>query len=368
VRRIRFGVVGVGDVAQRDYLPEWHRLDGRAELIAVCGRTTGRIASVARRFGAARATTSVEEVVSAPDIDAVVNLTPIQAHVDVTLAALEAGKHVYSEKPVAQSVADAERIGRTADEAGLVVVAAPSVLLFPQLRVAARIVADGDLGAIYSARAHAFAGVPPWEGYASDPSPYFLSGSGPLYDMAVYPLHALTGLLGPVRRVAALSQRTRDGFSVLEGEFAGVTVPVEVDDNWHLLLAFAAGALASVQANSCAACAAAPELELQGERGTVALSLLDVAEPVRLIVDDEESERRVEHVRAQGPDHLLGIEHLIDCIARRELPVPSVAHAVHVLDALAAAEASVCEGRAVDVGSTFPRRSFAAPPTAAHAR
>jgi predicted dehydrogenase len=358
---VRLGVIGVGDVAQRDYLPEWRRLDGRAEVVVACGRTAVRVQDVARQFGAARWTTSFEEVVSAPDIDAIINLTPIQLHSTVTLAALSRGKHVYSEKPVAGSAADAETIRLQAEHSGLVVVAAPSVLLFPQLRLAGQLLAEGTLGAIHSAFGLAFAGVPPWAGYMSDPSPYFVAGGGPLYDMAVYPIHALTGLLGPVRRVSALSARTRDHFRVVDGEFADLLVNVEVDDNWHLLLELASGALASVQANSCTAGALAPELELQGERGTLALSLFDVAEPVRLVIDGEVSDRHVQHARASGPDHLLGIEHLVDCITRGEVPLPSVAHAGHVLDVLAAAEQSVRDSRTVDVSSSFPQRALFSP-------
>jgi predicted dehydrogenase len=82
---------------------------------------------------------------------------------------------------------------------------------------------------------------------------------------------------------------------------------------------------------------------------------------VQIIVDGESSKRPVQHVRAQGPDHLLGVEHLIDCIERGERPVASVAHAVHVLDILAAAEASAREGRSVEVNSTFQHRALAAP-------
>ena len=117
---------------------------------------------------------------------------------------------MYSEKPLAPTVAEVDRIARAAETHALVVVAAPSVLLFPQVRRALELVQTGALGKIHLARGQALGGIPPWEGYLSDPTPFFAQLGGPLSDMAVYPLHALTGLLGPVRRVTALAARTRD--------------------------------------------------------------------------------------------------------------------------------------------------------------
>ena len=208
---------------------------------------------------------------------------------------------------------------------------------------------------MFTARGHGQGGVPPWDGYHSDPSPYFARNGGPLVDMAVYPLHALTGLLGPVREVCALSARTRSSFDVVEGPFAGTTIPVEAADAWHLVLRLAEGALASVEANNCAADALAPELELRGERGVLGISLLDVSEPVRLRVDGEDRSETVPHDRAAGPDHLLGVEHLADCVEQGAEPVVSVEHALHVIEVLEAAALSATEGRGVFVDSDFRR-------------
>jgi predicted dehydrogenase len=354
--RFGVGVVGVGDVAQRDYLPELHRLDGRVTLAVACGRTPERARAVAERWGC-RWTTSYAEVAEAPDVQIVLNLTPGPVHAAVTLAALRAGKSVYTEKPLAQTRSDVAAIAREAErQPGAVVVAAPCVLLFPQVRRLQALFDDGVLGAVHSARGLAFGGVPPWPGFVSDPQPYFVEGSGPLLDMAVYPLHALTGLVGPVRRVAAFSSRTRESFVVEEGPYAGRRVRVDVDDDWHLLLELANGTLAQVQANFSGAGALAPEFELHGERGVAGISLLDGSAPIQLVVDGEARSLPVEHVRESGPDHLLGVEHLVDCLERGTPPVLSVEHAAHVLDILFAAARSGREGHAVDIGSTFTRQ------------
>ena len=356
---LRLAIVGVGDVAQRDYLPELGRLAGRVETVVACSRTAERARDVASRFGIPRWTTSYSEAVATDDVDAVLNLTPFSLHGGVTLAALAAGKHVYSEKPLALTSAEARVIGEEAERNGCVVVAAPSVLLFPQVRRAKEIVESGELGRIFTARGHGQGGVPPWEGFISDPSPYFARGGGPLVDMAVYPLHALTGLLAPVRDVCALSVKTRESFDIVEGPFAGTSVPVEAQDAWHLLLRLADGTLASVEAENCASGAFAPELELRGERGVLGLGLLDVSEPLRLEVDGDDRTEVVPHERSAGPDHLLGVEHLVDCVEQGLEPIAGVAHARHVIEVLEAAVLSAADGRAASVESDFRQTTVA---------
>lgn len=349
---IRLAVIGVGDVAQRDYLPEFGRLRDCATIGVVCARTPERASAIAAAAGAQRWSTDYREVVAAADVDAVVNLTPVFEHHRITRAALEAGKHVYSEKPLGLTAAEARDLDAEAARCGLVLVAAPSVLLFPQVVHVRELVESGALGTVRAATARAFGGIPPWVGYHSDPTPFFAAASGPLVDMAVYPLHALTGLLGPARRVAALSQRTRTSFTVAEGPQAGKIVPVESDDLWQLLLELD-GCLAAVEANFATIDSSAPECELRGDRGAVAFSLLNVGAPVSVLLDDGEGWRDVEvpHARDAGPDHILGVEHLVACIRSGAEPIPSAGHAAHVLDILEAARSAAGSATAVAPGA-----------------
>jgi len=345
---LRLGVIGPGDVAERDYLPEMGRLAGRAGIAAFASRDGERARAAASRWGGT-AYAGYADLLGDPAVDAILNLTPIGLHAEVTLAALAAGKHVYSEKPLAGGVAEARAIRDAASERRLVLVCAPCVMLFPQVVHAAEVLASGAVGAPSSVRASAFGGAPPWEGYASDPSPFFSVDGGPLVDMAVYPLAAIAGLVAPVGRVAAVSSRTREAFDVTEGPAAGRRVPVEVDDNWQLVLELNGGVPASVEANFCAQATAAPELEIRGDAGTLALSLLDVSEPVRLFAEGEWHETRVPHEREAGPDHLLGVEQLVDCVATGSEPSLSADRAIHVLAVVASARRAAGVGRFVDV-------------------
>lgn len=353
--KLKLAFLGVGDVAQRDYLPELKRLRDRVELVAVCGRTEQRPRAVAAQYGIPNWYTDYQRMLAESDADAVVNLTPMQLHAETNLAALEAGKHVYTEKPVATTVKQAQRIREEARRRGLKLVCAPCVMLFPQVVYAKKLLAEGAIGEVYSARGHGHGGVPPWSGYQSDPSPFFARGGGPAMDMGVYPLHALTGLLGPATRVSAMAAQARTGFTVRDGPAEGKHVPVEVEDNWHMLLDLSAGRLASVDANNVVRDTRAPQLEIFGLEGTIAVNLLDVSAPVEVLRAGQgwEQVELARTGRASGPDHLLGIERLVDCVEHDTQPILSVEHAIHVLEIIEKAARSAAGDCVLPIENTF---------------
>lgn len=339
-RPVRLAFVGVGDVAQRDYLPELARLGERAALAAVCGRGPERARLVGEEFGVPWFTDPVQ-MLGQVEIDAVVNLTPIPEHEEITRIALAAGRHVYTEKPLATTVAGASMLAEEARSRDLILVAAPSVMLFPQVLLARRLLSEGVIGEVRTVRGVTLGGVPPWLGYTSDPTPFFAQGAGPLVDLGVYALHAITGLVGPVQGVQAMSTRTRDHFVVADGPAAGARVPVEVDDAWVLLLELGEGCIGSLEANFTAHGTRSAELELMGTDGTMALSLLDVSAPVDVLGPDGEwISHEVEAARTGGPDHILGVEHLADLVSNVAAPALTAAHAIHVLDVIEAATES----------------------------
>nr|HMN29345.1 Gfo/Idh/MocA family oxidoreductase [Caldilineaceae bacterium] len=287
--KIKLALLGCGDVAQRDYLPEFHRLGDRAEIVAVCGRTPARLAHVADEYGIPNRYTDYRQMLAESDADAVVNLTPIQLHYETSMAALAAGKHLYSEKPVAGSLAEARQIKQLAEAKQRKLVCAPCVLLFPQVRYTKALLDAGEIGPVYSARGYGHMGVPPWSGYMSDPSPFFARGGGPAMDMGVYPLHTITGLLGPAQRVTAMVSKVLDDFVPKDGPVAGQRIPVEADDNWQIVLDFGGARLVALAANNVVYGTKAPVVELHGLTGTIALDPIDVASPVE---DEAQTARR----------------------------------------------------------------------------
>ena len=353
--KVKFAFLGCGDVAQRDYLPEFHRLGDRAEIVAVCGRTESRVRNVAEHYQIANWYTDADRMFAETDATAVVNLTPIHVHLETTLAALEAGKHVYSEKPTATSVQDILRIKDAANQRNLIVVCAPSVMVFPQVKFAQDILTRGEIGEVFSARGIGHWGVPPWSGFPSDPTPFFAKGAGPAMDMGVYPLHVLTGLLGPVQRVTAMVGHVLDHFTIPDGPYVGKVVQNEEKDNWQMILDFGNARLATMVAQGCIQDTLAPQVELHGLAGTIALNLLDVSAPVEMLKPGTgwKSIQLPQTGRTAGPDHHLGLEHLVDCIQNSVNPVLSIDHALHVVEIIEKAAQSALEGRALSIEHTF---------------
>jgi predicted dehydrogenase len=132
-------------------------------------------------------------------------------------------------------------------------------------------------------------------------------------------------------------------------------VPVAVDDAWTVALDLGEARLASVEANFTARGTRAAELELMGERGTLALGLLDVSAPIHVLdARGRWSTIAVDTDRpAGGPDHILGVEHLVERIRGASPPALSAEHAIHVIEILHAAERSAAEGVVVELGTTF---------------
>lgn len=371
--KLRVALLGCGDVAQRDYLPEFHRLTDRAELVAVCGRHRARAQAVATHYHIPHIYTDYHQMLNETAADAIINLTPIQVHFETTMAALRAGKHVYCEKPVAGTVAEAKALRATAQQQGCKLICAPCVMLFPQVRYAKALIDNNEIGAIYSARGYGHMGVPPWHGYTSDPSPFFAKGGGPARDMGVYPLHTLTGLLGPVQRVTAMVTKVLDSFVPIDGPVAGQRIAVEAEDHWQMILDFGGGRLAALAANNVVVGSRAPQVEIHGLQGTIALDPIDVSTPVEVLRAGAgwqtvpapfslaaTAARGVppRPGRQAGPDHHLGIEHLVDCIVTERQPILSIDHALHVVEIIEKAAQSARDGCVQVIENSFTPESI----------
>jgi predicted dehydrogenase len=242
---LRIGVVGAGSIAVRGILPHLSQDDlrDRVRLAAVCDPVPGRAEAAAKRFGVERAFVDYEDLLARGDVDAVSIASPIGLHYQQGRQALAAGKHIHFNKTMTTTVAEASELIDTARAKGLKIVASPGEMLRPHNQYIKKLIADGALGTLCWAVAGAAFGtyhererVRQGDDVLSniDPSWYYRKpGGGPLYDMTVYALHGLTGVLGPAKRVTALS-----GVRIKEREFRGRMVPSDADDNTLILLDF----------------------------------------------------------------------------------------------------------------------------------
>lgn len=212
---------------------------------------------------------SLPELLANADVGLVLNLTPPLAHATVTAAALAAGRHVYSEKPLAAGLPAARRLIRLAARNGVCLACAPATFLGPALQEARRMLDEGQLGAVLSARGSmVYPGPDHWH---HSPAALFGPAAGPVFDMGVYHVTALVTLLGPVQRVWARGSRSSPVRTVRAGPKAGQSFDVAALTHVEALLEFAAGPSASLTLSFDGIGSRGPGLEILGTRASLSL-------------------------------------------------------------------------------------------------
>ncbi len=205
--------------------------------ILKCASRGGESArAAAERYGLQAV--SVDELLRDPEIDVILNLTTPDVHAELDLRALEAGKHVYAEKPFAVTREDGRKVLRLAAEKGLRVGCAPDTFLGGGHQTCRKLIDSGTIGKI-SGGCAVMANRGP-ESWHPNSGFYYKTGGGPLMDMGPYYLTALVNLLGPVKRVAGFSTRATD-LRRGSGPNQGRTYPVEVDTHVAAVLEFVSG-------------------------------------------------------------------------------------------------------------------------------
>ena len=184
------------------------------------------------------------QALSHPGVEIVVNLTIPAAHASVSLAAIAAGKHVWTEKPLALDVASGRSLLDAASAARVLVGCAPDTVLGAGLQTARRLILDGAIGEPLTALA--LLQMPGPERWHHDPAFLYARGAGPLFDMGPYYLSALATVFGPASRVAAEGRRAQETRVIATGPRAGTSFPVEVSSYVSALISYAGGAAATV--------------------------------------------------------------------------------------------------------------------------
>jgi predicted dehydrogenase len=248
---VRIGVVGVGNISGI-YFENLKKLDG-VEVVAVADLDTARAQAVATERGIARAL-STDELLTDSEVELVLNLTIPAAHGAVALKAIENGKHVYNEKPLSVSRAEAKAVIDAASAKGLRVGCAPDTFLGAGLQTARKAIDAGSIGEPIGAQARMIGHGP--EAWHPNPDFFYKNGGGPMLDMGPYYVTALVNLLGPVVRVsgsARISQKLRPIVATNEGfygqarnaglEKGSYKIEVETPTHYAGVLDFADGAI-----------------------------------------------------------------------------------------------------------------------------
>lgn len=257
------GLLGCGDIAGvyavniKKYFPR----------IQIVGCAAGSKAN-ARQFADTYNIPEVYEtmdLIHHPGIEVIINLTPPQLHYQLNREILLAGKHVYSEKPLALTGDEINTLKNLADEKGCRIGGAPDTWLGAGIQTAAHYIREGAIGQIVSFTANFMSpGVESWH---PNPLPYYLSGGGPVLDMGPYYITALTALLGTVKEVQSYSRCPRSKRRIESQPRRGEVMEVEINTSYAAILKFASGAIGNINLSFDVYHSRLPLIEIYGTEG-----------------------------------------------------------------------------------------------------
>ncbi len=349
--RVKVGIIGCGNISQT-YV-KGCRAFPILELAACADIDLSRAQALAKEHKIPKACT-VEQLLADPDIQIDINLTVPNVHADVSLAAIAAGKHVHSEKPLATTRDDAEKIITAAKARGVRVGSAPDTFMGAGIQTCRKLIDDGAIGVPLAAMATMMSHGP--EGWHPNPDFFYKVGGGPLFDMGPYYLTALISLLGAAQRTTASVRISMAQRTITNAARFGEKIEVETPTHIAGVIDFENGAVATLITSFDTWLDYAPRLEIYGSEGT--LSVPDpntFGGPVRLLKPGKSwQEMPLTHSYAENyrgiavADMAVALESGRAHRANGEM-------AFHVVDIMQSLGESSAAGRHIDLGSTCER-------------
>lgn len=262
-RELGVGIIGCGNISTTYFslAPLFKGLN-----VLACSDLNMNAAELrAEEYGVKAQT--IEDLLANDELDIIVNLTIPDAHYAVSKRILEAGKHVYSEKPLVLSLREGEDLRRIAGARGLSVGCAPDTFLGGAHQLARAHIDKGGIGRITSGTCHVMS--PGMEMWHPNPDFFFLPGGGPILDLGPYYIANLINLIGPVKRVAALTSMAAETRTITSQPRAGEVIPVKTPTNVHALLEFVNGATITLSASWDVWSHRHANMELYGTEGSL---------------------------------------------------------------------------------------------------
>lgn len=348
-KRIRTGVIGCGSVSG-SYLPVLTK-SRFVEVVSLCDIKPERARKQAEKFKIAQHYPHIDAMLAGEKFDFLVNLTDMQEHERLNRQALEAGKHVWSEKPIANSLSAGRELLLTAQKKNLRLWGAPITVQSPQFAFMAKQLGARKLGRVAAAHADYGHEGPSWSAF------FYEKGGGSMPDLAVYNFTSLTGLLGPAQYVTAMVNIVTPERTV--GDKGRIKVTEE--DNAMVLMDHGNGVISHVQSGfnyfnphgHDGSKETRHTISIVGSEGFMGLVGYDWA-PLGVDLATKDSPKLERHVKdAQGYVWQQGAALAAECLVTgRELLV-TPEHALHVLEIITAARESSASGRRVTLTSTF---------------
>jgi predicted dehydrogenase len=359
---MRLGVVGCGWVSESYF--ESCAMHPEVQVVACADVDRVAAERQAEKFGVPRVL-DTEALLTDPEVEMVVNLTPAVEHAEITMAAIAAGKHVYTEKPIAETLAVAEEIIAAAKAAKVGLGSAPATFLGGGLQTSLKLLDDGWIGTPFAATAMiSTRGIERWHPY---PDQFYGPGGGSMLDLGPYVITALVSFFGPVRRVAASTlshSKTRPRFN---GPAGAPDIPVVAAMHAAGIVDFVSGPAATVITSFEMWASRLPHMEVYGSEGTISTPDPDAFDGMPSLRRAEARDLITMHTPGAGDWHDIPLTHRGD--VGRGIAIADMADglrtgrpfradaelAYHVLEVMLAFDQSSERGEHVEIRSTCSR-------------
>jgi len=348
-KRTRVGVIGCGSVSNV-YLPHLSTCP-YVDLVSACDIKPDRAKRQAGRFKIPNQYPHIDKMLAGAKFDLLVNLTDMQEHEHLNREAIDAGKHIWSEKPIANSLKAGQALLEQAKKRGVRVWGAPTVVNSPQFACMAKILAGGGLGRVAAAHADYGHTGPDWSSF------FYEKGGGSLPDLGVYNLTTLTGLLGPAKSVVALTSIVTPTRVIRDKG----RIKVTEEDNAMVLLDHGKGTLSHVQ---CGFNFFNPHGHEGSQEKRHTITIVGSTGALGLVGYDWEP-LGVDLATASAPDFKRqatekgdyvwqqGASLIAECLVTGKEPLFTAEHALHVVEIICAARQSQETGQRIDLVSSF---------------
>lgn len=349
--KIKVGVIGCGDIS-RAYFNTMCKMYEILDVVACSSLHMDRARARAAEYEGVRAV-PIAELLANPEIDIVVNLTVPKVHAEVAMQAVQAGKNVYNEKPIAITRPDGKALLASAKERGVRVGCAPDTFLSGSIQTCRKLIDDGVIGAPVGATA--FMMCHGWESGHPNPEFFYEYGGGPMLDMGPYYITTLVAMLGPVRRVIG-STRITFPERTITSEKKSTTIHVEVPTHIAGVMDFVSGAVTTIVTSFDVWSHTCPYVEIYGSEGSIWISdPSDYCGTVRLRKAREDQWLEMPLVHQSDINFGTGVADMAYALQSGRNHRANGELAYHVLDIMLAFQDASDQSRHVELDSTCQR-------------
>lgn len=349
----KIGIVGVGCISGI-YLENITKVFQNIEVIGVCDLIRERAENAVKNYNLPKLYEDMHELFADPEVDIVLNLTRPYQHYSVTKAALLAGKHVYSEKPLGASWEEGIELVKLAEERGLMIGGAPDTFLGAGIQTCRKLIDEGAIGQVVGATAFMMSHGP--ESWHPDPEFFYKYGGGPMMDMGPYYVTALVNLLGGVKRIGGMVSIPQKQRVATCKEHNGEVIEVEEPTSYYGVLQFESGAVASLCTSFDVYGAHLPIIEIYGSKGTLRVPDPNFFNgPVILHIPGKGDEEIPLAFGYPNNSRALGLADMAAALEEDRLPRASYKQTLHVLEVLTGFARAAQNGGYLDLETIYER-------------